>query len=166
MTESIRRKVLLISLLAVVVSTPLAADVGLGVILGDPTGISALFDNRIAAAVAWDVSNYLHLHGDVWLIRRLLAEPVDWYLGVGGKVKFFNEGTAGEGPPWEAEEDDPPDGVGVGIRVPLGIQWYALPELELFGEIVPGISLFPSTGFDMDLGIGVRYHFGAGALAE
>lgn len=160
------RSVVLVVLFGLLLAAPLSADVGLGVILGDPTGLSALFNNRIAAAVAWDVSNYFHLHGDVWLIRRLLAEPVDWYLGVGGKVKFFHEGARGEGPPWEPEKDAPPEGVGVGVRVPVGVQWYALPELEVFGEIVPGISLFPNTGFDMDVGIGVRCHFGAGALAD
>ena len=153
------RRVVFAGLLALLVAAPVSADVGSGIILGDPTGLSALFDNRVAAAVAWDVSNYLHLHADVWLIRRLLAEPVDWYLGVGGKVKIFNEDTRGEGPPWKSEEDDAPDGVGVGVRVPIGVQWYAMPELEAFGEIVPGISLFPRTDFDIDLGIGLRYHF-------
>lgn len=123
---------------------PATAEVGVGVILGSPTGISALFSNRVAVAAAWNIpSERVHLHSDVWLLRQRLIDPVDWYLGVGGKVQFASEG----------------DEVRTGVRVPLGLQWYAFPRLELFGEIVPGMQLIPSTDFDLDAGIGVRFHF-------
>ncbi|TVR68589.1 MAG: hypothetical protein EA427_10030 [Spirochaetaceae bacterium] len=122
-----------------------AADVGVGIILGSPTGLSALFGNRVALAAAWDLqSERMHVHGDVWLLRQRLVDPVDWYLGVGGKAQI----KSGNG-----------DDVRVGVRVPLGVQWYAFPRLELFGEIVPGMRLVPSTSFDLDAGIGIRFHF-------
>ena len=124
---------------------PVAGDVGVGVILGSPTGISALFGNRVALAAAWSLpAERIHLHADVWLLRQRLIDPVDWYLGVGGKVQLAS-----------GDSDD----VRAGIRIPVGLQWYVLPRLELFGEIVPGMRLIPSTDFDLDGGVGIRFPF-------
>ncbi len=124
--------------------SPVLADVGVGVILGAPTGVSVLVGNRVALAAAWNLpSERVHFHGDVWMLRQKLVDPLDWYLGLGGKMQLKPAG----------------DSLRVGVRVPLGVQWYALPRLELFGEIVPGMQLVPSTGFDLDAGVGVRFHF-------
>lgn len=49
--------------------------------------------------------------------------------------------------------------VGIGIRVPFGLQYFINNNIEVFGEVVPGISLIPSTEFDVDAGIGARYYF-------
>ncbi|MFA7568040.1 MAG: hypothetical protein WCY01_13520 [Alkalispirochaeta sp.] len=136
-----KTRIVLVVVLFVVVLAPAAADVGAGVILGSPTGVSVLVDNRVALAAAWNINNRLHLHADVWLLNRTLADPIDWYLGVGGKVLLLS------------------DDVYVGARLPLGLQWYVLPNLELFGEVVPGLQVVPSTGFDIDAGLGIRIHF-------
>ncbi|MFW6250676.1 MAG: hypothetical protein ACOC47_06170 [Alkalispirochaetaceae bacterium] len=128
----------------------LSADTGVGIILGDPTGFSILLEDRLAFGVAWDVDDYLHIHGDVWLARGYVADPLGWYFGLGGKVQFFDVNAAGDGPD---------DGVGVGLRLPVGLQWYFLPNWELFGEIVPGVGIVPDTVFDVDGGVGVRFHF-------
>ncbi len=128
-------------LLTVLILVPATADVGVGVILGSPTGVSALFGNRVAVAAAWNIDNLLHLHADVWLLNRQLVDPVNWYLGVGGKVLLLS------------------DDVNLGVRIPVGLQWYALPRLELFAEIVPGMQLFEKTAFDLDAGLGIRFHF-------
>ena len=136
-----KRFLILTVLLTVLILVPATADVGVGVILGSPTGISALFGNRVAVAAAWNIDNLLHLHADVWLINRQLVDPVNWYLGVGGKVLLLS------------------DDVNLGVRIPVGLQWYALPRLELFAEIVPGMQLFEKTAFDLDAGLGIRFHF-------
>jgi hypothetical protein len=139
-----KRILMILSFFATVGVFPVAADVGVGVILGSPTGISALFGNRVAVAAAWNIpSERVHLHADVWLLRQRLVDPVDWYLGAGGKVQFASGNS---------------DDVRAGVRIPLGLQWYALPRLELFAEIVPGMQLIPSTGFDLDGGVGIRFH--------
>lgn len=139
--------ILIILLVVLCFSVPLAAsaDTGVGIILGDPTGLSLLLEERIALGLAWDLSNHLHVHGDVWLLNKALSDPVNWYLGLGAKLLVFNDNSG--------------DAIGVGVRVPVGLQWYATPELELFAEIVPGMRLIPSTDFDIDFGIGLRYHF-------
>jgi hypothetical protein len=135
-----KRRIPLALLLCAAVVLPVAADVGAGVILGSPTGVSVLIENRVALAAAWNIENRLHLHADVWLLKGQLVDPLDWYVGVGGKVLLTDDVIAG-------------------ARVPLGLQWYVLPELELFAEIVPGMRVIPGTSFDIDGGIGIRYHF-------
>ena len=40
-----------------------------------------------------------------------------------------------------------------------GLQYYINNTIELFGEVVPGISIFPSTEFDIGAGISARYYF-------
>lgn len=104
-------------------------------------GNRSLVGNRVALAAAWNIDNRLHLHGDIWVVNRRLVDPVDWYVGVGGKVLLLSED------------------VKAGVRVPVGIQWFALQQLELFAEIVPGLQIIDKTAFGLDAGIGVRYHF-------
>ncbi|MFO8042154.1 MAG: hypothetical protein R6U25_03030 [Alkalispirochaeta sp.] len=141
------KKILILLILVLVVSVgTVAADTGVGVILGDPTGISALFGNRVAVAAAWSLDSYLHLHADVWLLNRRLVDPLNWYFGVGGKMQVLGN---------ENDSDD----LRVGMRAPFGLQWYVLPQLELFAELAPGVSVIPETDFDLDGGIGLRYHF-------
>lgn len=77
--------------------------------------------------------------------------------GLGGKIQVYND-ESDVGPTWDSE-DDADDEFGLGIRIPLGLQWYATENIELFGEVVPGIQLIPSTAPDVDAGLGVRFHF-------
>jgi hypothetical protein len=134
------------------------SDNGVGIILGDPTGISLAFNQRIVLGLAWDLSNHLHIHGDVWVFRQTIQNELNWYFGLGGKLLIFNDASL-RGPSWEPTNEDSVDWVGLGLRVPFGLQWYPVEKLELFGEIVPGMFVFPATVFDIDVGIGARYHF-------
>jgi hypothetical protein len=151
-----RRRLTLVLLLLCLIVPLASADVGVGIIIGDPTGISALFNEKVALGVAWDLERHFHAHVDVWLLNRTLEPPLEWFLGVGGKFKVFTEDTGG--PPWD-EKEEPDADFGIGARLPIGLQWYPLPELEVFGEIAPGLQVLPATRFDVDAGIGVRYHF-------
>ena len=47
----------------------------------------------------------------------------------------------------------------IGFRVPIGVQWWPVEQLEIFLEIAPGILLLPATEPDMGAGLGIRYHF-------
>jgi hypothetical protein len=155
-----KKSLFIVVLIALCVVLPFAAsaDTGIGIIVGDPTGVSLLFNERIAMGLAWDLSNHLHVHGDYWLMHSRLEGELDWYLGVGAKLLVFNDGSS-RGPSWNSSDEENEDSIGVGVRIPIGLQWYATPELEIFGEIVPGMFIIPSTDFDIDLGIGIRYHF-------
>ena len=122
--------------------------VAAGIMLGSPTGITVLIRDRVALGAAWSFRDYIHLHGDLWVYHGLLAEPVDWYVGVGAKFRAFSDSR---------RKDDFP--VGIGVRVPLGLRFFPIEPLELFLELAPGISLVPDTSPDLDAVIGVRFHF-------
>jgi hypothetical protein len=125
---------------------------GAGIILGEPTGISLKYRN-FASGIAWSLEDYLHLHCDYWIHRdALLKGPLYWYAGAGLKLMLFDDDD-------RHGRDDDYDPLGLGVRAPLGLQFFPLPELEIFAEIVPGISLFPDTAFDLEGGVGARWYF-------
>ena len=125
---------------------------GLGIIIGEPTGISVKqwtgSRTAIDGAIAWsfDDESALHLHGD--LLYHSFNPPginrgkFAWYYGIGGRVKF---------------EDDSK----IGVRVPLGMDYFfGTAPLDFFFEIVPILDLAPSTDFGLNAAIGIRYFFG------
>ena len=124
---------------------------GLGIILGEPTGVSGKLwtssENAFDFAAAWSFSGdgNLLLQADyVWHIFRLI--PVEsgrlpFYVGVGGEVIFDNDPV-------------------IGVRVPLGLDYlFSNAPVDIFAEIVPILTLAPSTDFDLAGGIGARYWF-------
>ena len=146
MKKSTKFLTLLLSLFLLIGTTQISAkqNIGIGVIIGNPTGLSLKFDNFPVMGIAWNTAGYLHVHADYWLINKTLADPINWYLGLGGKVIFWTDHRSSN--------------LGLGIRIPVGLQWFPFNNLELFGEIVPGLALFPATGFDWDAGIGARFY--------
>lgn len=127
---------------------------GLGVIIGEPTGISGkLWTGSLTAvdmAAAWslDEPNELHLHAD-WLfhsfgIIKVEKGSLPIYYGVGGRVMFA-----------EGNRDDH-----VGIRIPVGLAYiFATAPVDIFLEVVPILDLTPDTDLEVNAGIGVRYFF-------
>jgi|SRR6056297_558020 len=119
----------------------------LGVILGEPTGISAKFwqsgSSAIDAAAAWSFGKEesLHLHASYLKHKPLEAEAGSLYLyyGIGARALFA---------------DDPR----FGARIPVGLQ-YNIEDtrLSLFFEVAPTFDLVPATDFGVNGGIGVRY---------
>lgn len=125
---------------------------GVGLILGEPTGLSLKTSLRprgaLDAAAAWSFAGdgYLHLHGDLlfhnWNATNLQVEEgrLGFYYGIGARVVFRN--------------NDPR----LGIRVPLGLSYLISDTpLELFGELAPILDLTPDTRFRVNGGLGLRY---------
>ncbi|MFO7800450.1 hypothetical protein [Rhodohalobacter sp.] len=118
----------------------------LGVILGEPTGISfkAWQSDRTAfdAGVAWSFGDNgsVHLHADYLRHNWLDVESgsLAFYYGLGGRVKFADDSK-------------------VGARIPVGLQ-YLFPDnrLSMFFEVAPTFDLIPETSFGVNGGIGVR----------
>jgi len=115
---------------------------GIGVMVGEPTGISAkLWTSRTTAAdfgVAWSIDSYLHLHGDFVMHKFDLINvskgelPV--YIGLGARI--------------------------LGVRVPVGLDYhFSSGPFDLFLELVPIMNLTPATEFDFNAAIGFRYFF-------
>jgi len=131
---------------------------GLGMMIGEPTGISAkLWTSSINAfdfGLGWslyndnnDISrNRVHFHMDyLWhsfgAIRSTERFPL--YYGLGGR---FNGGPDNES--------------SLAVRGVFGIAW--LPNrtpIDIFLELAPSLNLIPSTGFGIDAAIGIRYFF-------
>jgi hypothetical protein len=122
----------------------------LGIIVGEPTGISFKYDSFPILGVAWSFEDYFHVHVDFWFLNPVLADSVSWFLGMGGKVKLYFDR--------ERQQEEHSE-FGLGLRVPVGVQYIFETHFELFLEVAPGIDLFPATDFDIDFGIGFRYHF-------
>lgn len=133
---------------------------GLGIIIGEPTGISAKtwlgHASALDFALAWSFKgrNFLTLHAD-YLIHNFRLIKVDkgqlpFYYGIGGRIKFRGDDNR----PGESNDTR------LGVRVPVGLA-YLLENvrLDLFVEIVPLLELVPETDFDLNAAIGVRYFF-------
>lgn len=127
-------------------------DFGLGVMAGEPTGLSfkAWLSSRTAfdGGAAWSFSDdeALSLHGDYIIHSFGLIEDqpraMAFYYGVGARIKFGDEDTF------------------FGIRIPLGLVYiFAGRQLDLFVEAVPVVDLAPDTEFRMNGAIGIRYFF-------
>jgi hypothetical protein len=143
---------LLVSLLSFSAVPAQDEGFGLGVILGEPTGISwkAWTGSRTAVdgAVAWSFEKEaaIHLHADLlWHnFGPFEADRGEFnlYYGIGSRIKF---------------EDDSR----MGARVPLGLGYlFGTAPLDFFIEIVPILDLAPETDFSLNAAMGVRYFFG------
>ncbi|MBX2992297.1 MAG: hypothetical protein KF749_14190 [Bacteroidetes bacterium] len=124
---------------------------GLGVILGEPTGISAkgwVSDrNAIDAGLAWSFRQRgsFHLHVDyLWHFPEAIKSPERFtlYAGLGGR---FSAGRR--------------DGI-LGVRFAGGFAWWprGIP-LDVFVEIAPIFDIVPATEARANGGIGIRYFF-------
>jgi len=125
------------------------SGLGVGVILGSPTGLSAKMwtsgSTALDAAAAWDIRNggFLHLHADFLLHPFEIDVPkgdMPLYFGIGGRVLIAS---------------DPH----VGVRIPFGVAYgFAEAPFDVFLEIVPILDILPSMDFDMNGAIGFRYY--------
>jgi hypothetical protein len=133
---------------------------GLGIILGEPTGLSAKAwtskDNAFDFAIAWSFNKY-HYDNDyqndgsvllqadyVWHFFNAISVSsgkLPLYVGIGGRVVLA---------------DDP----SFGVRIPFGLNYlFADAPIDVFLELVPILDLSPSTDFGIGGGIGIRYWF-------
>lgn len=126
---------------------------GLGVIVGEPTGIAfkgwLSTTTALAGGAAWsfaDDSNFaFHLdylvHQFTWIDVSKGELPV--YFGVGGRFKIRDNA------------DD-----SVGIRIPIGVDYlFEESPIDAFFEIVPIVELTPETEFRLNAAIGARFFF-------
>lgn len=145
----------LMTLLLVPVNTSAQANqnnsrnFGLGLMLGEPTGVSvkSWFNHKSAFDIgaAWSLTGRneaLHLHADY--LRHSWFNNTDglaFYYGLGARVIFSEDATAG-------------------VRVPLGLNYvFGSIPFDLFVEAVPILDI----GIDLELAgngaVGIRYYF-------
>lgn len=126
-----------------------AGKTGLGVMIGEPTGITLKSwtsqNTAFDVGLAWSLSGNddIYVHADHQWHKPLEVEKgnLSFFYGIGARAIFSNDTF-------------------LGARIPLGLSYLA-PEapLEFYLEVAPVINLIPDTDGDADGGIGVRYYF-------
>ena len=126
---------------------------GLGVQVGEPTGLNGRYwlssATAIDAAAAWSFGSEdaLQLQADYVIHNFSLINVkkglIGLYFGIGGKLKLDDDST-------------------LGIRIPVGgVYIIDGTPLDVFVEIVPVLDLAPSTDFTLNGALGMRYFFGS-----
>jgi hypothetical protein len=122
---------------------------GVGIIIGEPTGISlknwTSQRTAIDAGVAWGFGRKgaLHLHAD-YLIHEYELIKTNYgqlpiYYGIGGRILLSGDSR-------------------IGVRGVVGLDYmFEKVPLDIFLEIVPIFDLVPSTELGFNAGIGIRY---------
>jgi len=123
-------------------------SLGLGIILGEPTGLSAKLwtgsSNAFDFGAAWSFegSGHLLLQADyVWhsSLTKASSGQLALYYGIGGRIVFAND----------------PD---VGVRIPIGLDYiFSSAPIDIFAEVVPIMDLIPDTEFVLNGGLGIRF---------
>jgi len=128
--------------------------VGLGFIVGEPTGIDLKMflnnTNALEFAAAWSLSgdNDFRLQGDYLfhkygLIDLKSQDDFPLFFGIGLRM-ILKENV-----------DDV-----VGIRFPVGLDYiFANYPFDIFAEIVPILDIAPDSDFDLEGAIGARFWF-------
>jgi hypothetical protein len=126
---------------------------GLGVIVGEPTGLSLKFwtsgKNAVDGGLAWSLNDDsdLHVHGDfLWHNFDLINVSkgrMPLYYGIGGRLRV------------RENRDDL-----IGIRFPVGLDYlFEGAPFDIFLEIVPVLDLAPDTDVDFNAALGGRFWF-------
>lgn len=134
-----------------------AKRLGLGLIFGGPTGLSANYflskKRSVDLALAFSLGDEgrLYLHS-TYLWRYPKNIRMD-------KVKFGSYWGAGARIISDDSKDDE-EKVKLGLRVPGGFNYtFRKAPVEIFGELSLTMKLIPGTQADLDLALGVRYYF-------
>jgi len=125
---------------------------GLGMIIGEPTGISAKYWTSSGTAFDFGVgysfekNSYLHIHADYLFHAKNIfktSENIALYYGPGARIRFVEDASSR-----------------LGFRFDVGLVW--IPRntpIDVFLEIAPLLDIIPETDFSINGGIGVRYFF-------
>jgi len=137
-----------------------AQNLGLGIILGSPTGLSLKYtmskQSALAAHAGWSFTGDpgVHLTGDYQHLFPMVIETEEGatisdftpYVAVGGRFRFKKI---------EATEENE---FHLGIRVGGGVE-YNVSRFGIFAEVVPVVDLIPETDFDFEGGLGFLFYF-------
>lgn len=126
-------------------------NLGIGVMVGEPTGLSIKSwtggNNAFDIGVAWSLGRYdaLYAHANYLWHNYEVFDPnsgsLPLYYGLGGRVVFGENDAI------------------IGARAPVGINYlFEDAPIGLFLEVAPTFNVVPSTDFDIDGALGVRFY--------
>lgn len=133
--------------------TALAANqMGLGVSLGNPTGLNGKYwlngETAVDGGLAFSIGKNtdVSIHSDYLLHKEGAfffndVHPLDLYYGLGGRMEFA-------------------DDIEIGVRIPVGLAYKVENHsADVFGEVAPIIDFITNTGLELHLLVGGRYYF-------
>ncbi len=125
---------------------------GLGIIIGEPTGISAKYwtsgNTAIDFGLGYSFRKYsrFHLHADYLFHTKNIfntSENFTLYYGPGARLRLVENKDSR-----------------LGFRFDIGLVW--IPKnapVDVFIEVAPLIDIIPATDFTFNGGMGVRFFF-------
>jgi hypothetical protein len=150
------KKLLIKSVLTIVLFTGITSaqtdGFGLGIIVGQPTGLSAKYwlssNNALdfGLGYSFEKNSRMSLHVDYLFHARNLfntSENISLHYGPGGRLRLVEDGESR-----------------LGVRFDVGLTWVPRNSpVDVFLEIAPLLDIIPETKFSFNGGIGVRYYF-------
>lgn len=144
---------------------------GLGIVLGDPTALTAKYDvdqtNAYDFGLAFNVSKWFLVYGD-WQYKFAGAfsrsgaaglSQLTPYLGIGPVLVVSNSSDI-DTRSYRYFDSGSSSRIALGIRIPLGIDWRpANAPIGVFIEIAPGLTVIPGTYGFVQGGLGIRFFF-------
>ena len=142
---------------------------GVGIILGGPTGLSGKYfldrEQAIDVGLAFDIDDFVLIYGDylkhfpgAFGAREKFFTELTPYIGVGPVIVLDSDDRKRNDRYFADDDDD----FGVGVRIPLGIEWMSQNPKIPIGialEIVPGMIIIPGTDLFFQGGVAFRYYF-------
>ena len=125
-----------------------AQDLGLGLQLGQPMGVTGKYWLSSTLAVdgfmGYHFNNNFDTHADVlwhsFSSFNVASGRLPFYIGMGGRI-FGGDDTQ------------------FGIRLPIGVSYLTPSQpLELYAEIAPVVKIAPGIGADIDGAVGIRLY--------
>jgi hypothetical protein len=147
-------KIFITLLFLTITTCALAApgELGLGLMVGNPTGVSGKYwlddDHAVDGGVGVSLGEHsdLSLHSD-YLFHSYSAFymnddiPLDFHYGVGGRMEFADE-------------------IELGLRVPVGLTHrFTETTADVFAEAAPILDFLGRRGIELHLVGGARYYF-------
>jgi len=126
---------------------------GIGIIVGEPTGINAKYyvnrENAIQGSMAWSLEG----NNDIQIMVDYLFHRYDWinvqkgelpvYFGIGGLLSFRESA----------------DNI-IGVEFPVGLDYiFDGAPVDVFIQVVPILELAPATEFNLNAALGARFFF-------
>lgn len=145
------KKILIIAFLLICIDLSAHQGMGLGIAVGDPTGVTAKYwtgrNTALCGALGWSFrgEGYFHLNGDFIYHQFNLIDvekgELPLYFGMGGRLALK-------------------DSAEIGIRFPVGLV-YLFPDapFDAFFELSPYLNLYPETDFFLTASLGARFFF-------
>lgn len=129
------------------------AEFGLGLMVGQPTGLSAKAWTSASQAfdfgLAWTTGNRDGLTMQADYVRHRFGRievqegALPYYYGIGVRLR-------------DREDDDS----NLGVRFPVGLDYlFANDPIDVFVEIAPILDLTPDSDVDINATVGARYFF-------